>query len=710
MPRTNLAVLGFLATAMLLLGCVIAASEPNTPPRRPSDDRRVEAVVAFADNVLKQGRDRWSGRNTPLFTDGVNVDTGEPVEWVFKGQRWIVSNLASQQNLFRTLTGLSRLRGQPRYRAAAEAATRYHLDHLRHESGLLFWGGHRFIDLRTLKVVGEQNSHEFKCSYPYYDLLWEMDPKAAERFIKAFWNAHVLDWSNLDMNRHGAYGRPMGALWASRFVGAEPFFKGKGLTFINCGSDLVYAAGMLRAYTGDAGSLAWSKRLAEQYVRARDPNTGLGAYQFSQIASGDRAKLQLSPEFGERALEGRVLDPSRATTIYGRVAISQLRLGERLGKDGCEFIQWTRSGLAAYARQAYDPRSNMLTAMFTDGTKLAPESVKRPGYYSAGSFRPESAGTMLLLSYALGYRLTGDELLWQMARSIAKGHGLGDLGAAPGQGVRVNTKTACADPLALFGLLEILRTSKNDAYLELARRIGDNIVAARFHKGFFVPSENHVNACFDALEPLALLSLEAHLRGTPDVVPAYPGGRGYIHGPYDGLGRTYDSQAIWSKTREPVPSAADWIDSQTRLMWAIQKPDGVIEGWHGDGNFARTTIMYCLWKTQGLTVRPWREDVAFGAVRDGDGLSVVLSARQNWRGKVLFDGPRHKTQMKMPLDWPRINQFPEWFTVEADARYAVRDMTTGPEKTLSGREMQDGIAVEVKPDAPVRWRIEPAKP
>ena len=27
-------------------------------------------------------------------------------------------------------------------------------------------------------------------------------------------------------------------------------------------------------------------------------------------------------------------------------------------------------------------------------------------------------------------------------------------------------------------------------------------------------------------------------------------------------------------------------------MWTIQKPDGIIEGWHGDGNFARTAIMY----------------------------------------------------------------------------------------------------------------------
>ena len=340
---------------------------------------------------------------------------------------------------------------------------------------------------------------------------------------------------------------------------------------MNCGSDLVFAGGLLYRYTGDIGALTWAKRLAEQYVKARDPRTQLGAYQFSQAKQektppaettewggataqtgsvyGDRARRQLGPEFGNRALEGRVLTPGLASTIYGRATIAQLRLAERLGKDGSECLGWGHSGLAAYARHAYDPETNLRTAMFTDGTKITPEDVKRPGYYRPEVFRPQPAGLILFLSYSLGYRLTGDDLLWQTARGIARGNGLGDLGAKPGAGAEVHAQTDCADPLALFGLLEILRLVPDPRYLALARRIGDNILATRFHHGFFLPSADHVNANFDALEPLALLALEAHLRGTPELVPAYDGGRGYIHGPHDGLGRTYDEQAIWSKTR-----------------------------------------------------------------------------------------------------------------------------------------------------------------
>ena len=124
--------------------------------------------------------------------------------------------------------------------------------------------------------------------------------------------------------------------------------------------------------------------------------------------------------------------------------------------------------------------------------------------------------------------------------------------------------------------------------------------------------------------------------------------------------------------REPVASAADWIDSQTRLMWAIQKQDGIIEGWHGDGNFARTSLMYALWKSQGATVQPWRADVRLGAVPKGDGLHLTLTADKPWEGRVMFDRPRHELMMHLPVDYTRINQFPEWFTVEAKGRYEVR--------------------------------------
>ena len=158
--------------------------------------------------------------------------------------------------------------------------------------------------------------------------------------------------------------------------------------------------------------------------------------------------------------------------------------------------------------------------------------------------------------------------------------------------------------------------------------------------------------------------------------------------------------------REPVASAAEWIDSQIRLMWAIQKPDGIIEGWHGDGNGARTSILYALWKTQGAHAEPWRPDLRLGAVRDGQRIYLSLAADQPWSGRVLFDKPRHKLNMHLPMDYPRINQFPEWFITDAKTLYGIRDLTAGEERMASGEEMQRGVEVKLKAGTELRWRIQ----
>lgn len=157
--------------------------------------------------------------------------------------------------------------------------------------------------------------------------------------------------------------------------------------------------------------------------------------------------------------------------------------------------------------------------------------------------------------------------------------------------------------------------------------------------------------------------------------------------------------------REPVPSVAEWLDSETAVMFTKQMPSGVIEGWHGDGNFARTTIMYCLWKTKGVTIRPWRSDLVFGAVQEGNILKISIRANKEWRGKILFDTPRHRTNMKMPLDWPRINQFPEWFTVQSEKSYLFEDLTANSKSIYYGEQLSEGITIDLQPNIEKRLLV-----
>jgi len=170
--------------------------------------------------------------------------------------------------------------------------------------------------------------------------------------------------------------------------------------------------------------------------------------------------------------------------------------------------------------------------------------------------------------------------------------------------------------------------------------------------------------------------------------------------------------AICLFNRERIATVKDWLDSEIKDMWRPQRADGVVEGWHGDGNSARTSIMYALLKTQGLHLRPWRADVRVGAVMQGKDkdkkLCISLIAGEAWSGKIIFDRARHKIQMHLPIDYPRINQFPEWFAPGAKTRWTVSDMAANAQKkSFTGAQLQSGIAIELKGGAEMRLIVSP---
>jgi hypothetical protein len=147
--------------------------------------------------------------------------------------------------------------------------------------------------------------------------------------------------------------------------------------------------------------------------------------------------------------------------------------------------------------------------------------------------------------------------------------------------------------------------------------------------------------------------------------------------------------------RERLPHVAEWIDGQIEVMWGLQRPDGMIEAWYADGNFARTSIMYGLWKTQGTLLQPWRDDLVFGAVTEGTLLKISARADQAWKGVLRVDTPRHRTILNQPLDWPRINQFPEWYTVEPGVTYELFDLTEGTRTLYTGEELARGVPLQL---------------
>jgi hypothetical protein len=166
--------------------------------------------------------------------------------------------------------------------------------------------------------------------------------------------------------------------------------------------------------------------------------------------------------------------------------------------------------------------------------------------------------------------------------------------------------------------------------------------------------------------------------------------------------------------REPVPELKEWLDSEIKVLWSLQdtplrssaqiwKNRGIIEGWHGDGNFARTTIMYNLWKTNGLTAQPWNKKLILGTTERDGVLYVSMKSGEDWQGTIFFEDERHKKILHLPIDYPRINQFPEWYVVRDDQKYLVtKDHKTSE---TAGLNLRKGLKVVLKKDIPYYIKI-----
>jgi pectate lyase len=549
-----------------------------------AEGRYLAAVHTFADNVLKYGRDVYGPEHTPLLVDGINVDTHEPAVWdlpedcarVWKMPRHsVLSNLASQQNLFRTLDALTAITGDNRYHQAAVDAVQFGFDRLLYKNGLLFWGGHCAVDLTTGQTFGESHkdwtkgvpipadwdtglAHELKHHFPYYELMWQVNADRTREFVDAYWFTHVLNWANLDMNRHGIYGRGAGPGWDHAYEGGPVPFAGKGLTVMHGGSDMIYAAGMITLLGGDDRPLTWAQRMVQRYTEIRHPVTKLAPDLYGYYRN-ERTLAQFGPEWGGRINEASIV--SIYGSRYGQGALGLMKLAERLGNRGEFLRRFVVEDLTAYARQAYDPADNSFWAMLTDGTRLSPDMVKRPGPVTPSLFAKHGAGSTHLWVYSLAARASGEPVLRETVQHIGRAMNLGDLGdvmsldAVPPQ---LNLQTDNADPFCVFALLDLYKQTQRREYLDLARRIGDNLLARQFHRGFFVPDDNHVFCKFDTSAPLALLHLDAALSGWKVQLPFYPGGHSYFHCDFEGHGRSYDGDEIYNRTRSSVsqPAAA----------------------------------------------------------------------------------------------------------------------------------------------------------
>jgi hypothetical protein len=146
-----------------------------------------------------------------------------------------------------------------------------------------------------------------------------------------------------------------------------------------------------------------------------------------------------------------------------------------------------------------------------------------------------------------------------------------------------------------------------------------------------------------------------------------------------------------------IDGAARWVDDEMGILLAYQAPDGFVGRTYLDGNFVRTALLYALFRTQGARLDPWRPGVRLGGIMSSEGLHVAIDSDAPWSGRIVFDSIRHREHLNLPFEYPRLNGWTEWFTVDPEVSYKMTRSVNGQaseSKVVDGKELIDGMVVD----------------
>jgi hypothetical protein len=176
-------------------------------------------------------------------------------------------------------------------------------------------------------------------------------------------------------------------------------------------------------------------------------------------------------------------------------------------------------------------------------------------------------------------------------------------------------------------------------------------------------------------------------------------------GDMDGYADTLES-ALYLLRYLDNDDAADWVDEQMAVLYGFQRDNGIVTDENIDGNFIRTVMLYGRWLTQGTRIEPWTPGVGLGAAPDGPCLQLHLHAAGPWSGRLLFDTPRHSEVLGLDTDYPRLNQWQEWWVAEPGRQYAVT-LADGSSADLDGRALAAGLLLSLEPEQAYQLRVCP---
>jgi len=356
-------------TAAILLvtaiGCRLAQAR-----ERPADDRSpltqaerqvwrdtlaaydyVGIARAYADFMIKHGRDTYGPKHTPLFVTGMDRHTGKKIRPPFahvkrkpfmpgwerdrelrgSDRNYGQADPLEHRFLLQTLHRLTELTGDKRYAEEADRTAAWWMANCQTGIGLYPWGTHTSWNLDK---EGGGGTFEFNHVWPY----WKLNPEALQTYAMALWDHYVRDKKTGDFNRHAHSSRhgpgggmefpwpgsAMIATWAEAFLAnPDPEYKRAIITILKRWESLRDAKGILApcskyrewAWYGGGYTVA-ANRLDDWAARIKGKQPGLARIMRDYGRKCDANYLKLADRMLDVKRVGIVTSYLRATGNY----------------------------------------------------------------------------------------------------------------------------------------------------------------------------------------------------------------------------------------------------------------------------------------------------------------------------------------------------------------------------------------------------------
>jgi hypothetical protein len=179
---------------------------------RPPD--YLELVKAYADTMIKGGRDTYGEQHSPLFASAMSRKTLKigmfpEIPGVRTGDRSLAgANPQTEYGLYSLLYELTQLTGEKKYAKEADRALEFFFKNCQSpKTGLMAWGEHIYWNFHRESMGGKDSKHEICGEWPFWDQCYRLAPDACWKFALGQWDHQVADKQTGDFSRHAKWSK-----------------------------------------------------------------------------------------------------------------------------------------------------------------------------------------------------------------------------------------------------------------------------------------------------------------------------------------------------------------------------------------------------------------------------------------------------------------------------------------------------------------------